>query len=219
MSSLTRSSIEVPTFLVAGHETTRYGTTFSRGIFGLDDGANSAAAIWALYAMTNAPEIQTELREELFSVDTETPTMDELMALPYLDAVVRETLRVHSPVPSTERIAMKDDVLPVEKPYRDKNGVVHNSIRYDYMSPIVNSMGILILPNSIRKGDPIFISILAINRSQELWGPDAHEFKYVVVRLVIYLVRSHVAFPTVDQNGGKTFRRQSPSFQACGDTY
>ena len=56
--------------------------------------------------------------------------MDELMALPYLDAVVRETLRVHSPLPSIERVAMKDDVLPVEKPYTDKHGVVHNSIRY-----------------------------------------------------------------------------------------
>ncbi|KAF9229896.1 cytochrome P450, partial [Melanogaster broomeanus] len=27
------------------------------------------------------------------------------------------------------------------------------------------------------KGDPIFIPILAMNTSKELWGPDAHEFK------------------------------------------
>ena len=80
--------------------------------------------------MTNAPEVQTKLREELLSVDTETPSMDELMALPYLDAVVGENLRAHSPVSNTLRIAMKDDVLPVEKPYTDKNGVVHESIRY-----------------------------------------------------------------------------------------
>ena len=80
--------------------------------------------------MTNAPEVQTKLREELLSIDTETPSMDELMKLPYLDAVVRETLRAHSPVSNTLRIAMKDDVLPVEKPYTDKNGVVHGSIRY-----------------------------------------------------------------------------------------
>ena len=86
--------------------------------------------------MTSAPEIQAKLREELLSVDTETPSMDELMALPYLDAVVRETLRVHSPIPSIERVAMKDDVLPVEKPYTDKNGVVHNSIRCARVSPM-----------------------------------------------------------------------------------
>ncbi|KAF9236874.1 cytochrome P450 [Melanogaster broomeanus] len=130
---------QVPTFLVAGHETTSTATT------------------WALYAMTLAPEVQTKLREELLSVDAETPSMDDLMALPYLDAVVRETLRVHAPVPSTVRVAVKDDVLPLEKPFTDKHGVVHDGIR-------------------ISKGDQMFIPILAMNRSEELWGPDAHEF-------------------------------------------
>ena len=80
--------------------------------------------------MSNAPEIQTKLREELISVETDTPSMDELMALPYLDAVVRETLRVYSPVGSTQRVVIKDDVIPVEKPYTDRYGIVHNSIRY-----------------------------------------------------------------------------------------
>jgi Cytochrome P450 len=56
--------------------------------------------------------------------------MDELMALSYLDAVVRETLRLHAPVPSTIRIAMKDDILPVDTPFTDKYGVVHNGIKY-----------------------------------------------------------------------------------------
>lgn len=80
--------------------------------------------------MTKVPEIQTKLRDELLSVDTDTPSMDELMTLPYLDAVVRETLRVHAPVPGSTRVATKDDIVPVEKPYTDKNGVIHHSIRY-----------------------------------------------------------------------------------------
>ena len=83
-----------------------------------------------------------KLREELLSVDTETPSMDELMALPYLDAVVRETLRAHPPVPNSIRIAMKDDMLPVEKPYADKNGVVHESIRCTLVSLVANPMQI-----------------------------------------------------------------------------
>ena len=80
--------------------------------------------------MTQTPEVQTKLRDELLSVDTDTPSMDELMALPYLDAVLRETLRVYPPVPNTSRFAMKDDVLPVEKPYMDRYGVVRDTITY-----------------------------------------------------------------------------------------
>ncbi len=55
--------------------------------------------------------------------------MDELMALPYLDAVVRETMRLHSAVTSTFRVAMKDDVIPLNEPYIDRNGEAHNSLK------------------------------------------------------------------------------------------
>lgn len=130
---------QVPTFLVAGHETTSTATT------------------WALYALCLRPDVQTRLREELLTVETETPSMDELVELSYLDAVVRETLRLHAPVPSTVRVAMKDDILPVETPFTDKYGVVHDGIK-------------------VSKGDPIFIPILAINRSEAIWGTDAKEF-------------------------------------------
>ncbi|KAI9068652.1 cytochrome P450 [Trametes sanguinea] len=131
---------QVPTFLVAGHETTSTATT------------------WCLYALTQAPDIQRKLRNELFTLDTETPTMDQLNSLPYLDAVVRETLRIHAPVPSTMRIATADDVIPVEEPFIDRYGKLQNSIR-------------------VSKGTPIFIPILSLNRYKKLWGDDADEFK------------------------------------------
>jgi cytochrome P450 len=131
---------QVPTFLVAGHETTSTATT------------------WALFALTQAPEVQTKLREELFSISTENPSMDELSTLPYLDTVVRETLRVHSPVPSTIRIAMKDDIIPLNTPFVDKNGETQLGIK-------------------VSKGDSIFIPILAMNRSKSIWGEDATQFK------------------------------------------
>lgn len=55
--------------------------------------------------------------------------MDDLNALPYLDAVVRETLRVHAPVPTTMRIAVKDDILPLSTPFTDKYGVEHDTLQ------------------------------------------------------------------------------------------
>ncbi|TBU23441.1 cytochrome P450 [Dichomitus squalens] len=131
---------QVPTFLVAGHETTSTATT------------------WCLYALTQAPEVQRKLREELYTLDTDTPTMDQLNNLPYLDNVVRETLRLHAPVPATTREATIDDVIPVGEPFVDRYGQIQDSIK-------------------ISKGTPIFIPILAINRSKKLWGEDAFEFK------------------------------------------
>ncbi|KAI8972447.1 cytochrome P450 [Trametes punicea] len=131
---------QIHTFLVAGHETTSTATT------------------WCLYALTQAPDVQKKLRDELFTLDTDAPTMDQLNSLPYLDAVVRETLRVHAPVPTTLRVAMRDDVIPVSEPFVDRYGKLQQSIR-------------------ISKGSPIIIPILSLNRSEKLWGEDAREFK------------------------------------------
>lgn len=103
---------EILSFLVAGHETT------------------STAATWCLFALTQAPEVQKKLRAELYTLGTDTPTMDDLSNLPYLDAVVRETMRIHSPVPSTIRVATKDDVIPVGEPFVDRYGQVQDSIKY-----------------------------------------------------------------------------------------
>lgn len=72
--------------------------------------------------------MQTSLREELYSLSTSTPSMDELNALPYLDAVVREVLRLYS-VPASVRTAMKDDVLPLGTPFKDKKGRLRHEIR------------------------------------------------------------------------------------------
>jgi cytochrome P450 len=84
---------------------------------------------WALYALTQNKDAQTKLREELSNLSTDNPSMDDLNELPYLDYVVRETLRLHPPVPSVQREAMKDDCIPLSKPFTNKKGVVCNEIR------------------------------------------------------------------------------------------
>ncbi|KAI0360870.1 cytochrome P450 [Trametes cingulata] len=131
---------QIPTFLIAGHLTT------------------SNSATWALYALSLNPTIQQKLREELLTMQTDTPTMDELNALPYLDAVVRETLRLHTPVTMLIREAAKDDVIPVSEPFTDRYGRVHHGIK-------------------IAKGNRVIVPILAVHRSKAIWGEDALEFK------------------------------------------
>ncbi|KAJ7224933.1 cytochrome P450 [Mycena haematopus] len=131
---------QLPTFFVAGHETTSTATT------------------WALYALSTHPAVQTTLRAELQTMGTDSPSLDALNALPYLDKVVREVMRVHSPVVFTNRMAMRDDVIPLGTPYTDTRGVQHDSI-------------------VVSKGQVIYVPVAALNRDTHIWGADAAEFK------------------------------------------
>ena len=86
--------------------------------------------MWALFALSQDQTIQTKLRDELFSIDTDFPTMDQLDGLPYLDHVIREALRVHPPVTATARVSQNDDVIPISAPVTSRKGTVLNSIRF-----------------------------------------------------------------------------------------
>ncbi|KAJ7025802.1 cytochrome P450 [Mycena alexandri] len=123
---------QIPTFFLAGHETT------------------SAAAAWALHALSHDQRVQKKLREELLTISTDNPTMDDLNSLPYLE--------MHSPAVFARRMAMQDDVLPLSKPYIDREGKSHDSL-------------------PIPKGQMMHVPILAINTDKEIWGEDAHEFR------------------------------------------
>ena len=79
--------------------------------------------------------MQKKLREELLEVETENPTMEELNALPYLDNVIREAMRVHSPVAGLDRVSRKDHLLPLSTPITDRKGQVHESVMYPYLCP------------------------------------------------------------------------------------
>ena len=131
---------EIAVFFGAGHETSATATT------------------WALFALTQAPECQVKLREELLSVATNTPSMEQLNNLPYLDTVVRESLRVHSPAPITFRVAQEDDIIPLEIPFVDVDGKTQMEIK-------------------ITKGDLVTIPIQAVNKCEKIWGKDAAQFR------------------------------------------
>ncbi|KAJ7629036.1 cytochrome P450 [Roridomyces roridus] len=131
---------QIPTFLFAGHETT------------------SSALAWALQALSLNPTVQTKLRAELFKISTEAPTMNDLNALPYLENVVRETMRLHTPVVFNTRVAMRDDMLPLSTPYVDRFGKKYDSL-------------------PIPKGQMFYIPILGVNTDEQIWGTDALEFR------------------------------------------
>ena len=127
-------SPEIPTFLIAGHETT------------------SAALAWTLFGLSANLEAQRKLREELLTLNTDSPTMDDLKTLKYLDMVVREALRLWSPISSSKRVAVKDVSIPL------RGGRVVK----------------------LNKGDEVRIPIHPMNTAKSVWGEDAAEFKYAI---------------------------------------
>ncbi|EJU01812.1 cytochrome P450 [Dacryopinax primogenitus] len=131
---------QITTFLAAGHETSAAGIT------------------WTIFSLSQHLDVQNRLRAELQQVSDETPLMDDLNALPYLDQVVKESLRIHSPIHWTVRTALHDDTIPLSKPVIDRYGQPLHRVR-------------------VQAGDFVGVEIMAMNRSKELWGDDAKEFK------------------------------------------
>ena len=119
---------EIPTFIIAGHETTRYFILYNWN-WQILNHWHSVTMAWALYALSQNKEAQTKLREEVSELSTDNPSMDDLNGLQYLDAVVRETLRLYPAVGSIVREAVKDDCIPLSKPFTDVKGDLHNEIR------------------------------------------------------------------------------------------
>lgn len=74
---------EIITVLLAGHDPT------------------TAATCWALYLVHKHPEVEERLRSELVS---SSPDLSATAALPYLEAVSLETLRLYPIVPAVERV-------------------------------------------------------------------------------------------------------------------
>jgi cytochrome P450 len=85
---------EVMTVFLAGHETTGTGQA------------------WALHALAQHPAEFRKLREELDArLAGRTPTLEDLDALPYLDQVVHEVLRVYPPIWGFTRDLVDDDEI------------------------------------------------------------------------------------------------------------
>ncbi|KAJ7234370.1 cytochrome P450 [Mycena haematopus] len=121
--------------------------------------ATSLARI--LYLLAQNPDVQDRLRDELSQAkqqDAGDINYDQLMQLPYLDAVCRETLRLHPPTPFNLRTTLVDAVLPLATPLRGCDGADINALH-------------------VPRGTDIMLSIQNANCDTGVWGSDAAEWK------------------------------------------
>ncbi|KAF4623790.1 hypothetical protein D9613_002033 [Agrocybe pediades] len=165
----------------------------------------SVALSWCLHFLANYPEVQARLRDELYdstscevddmsdtssdsgyeehcvSCKAKTMQMAMQMAMPYkcschlkgarwkavsnlryLDSVVRETLRLCPPIQNIVRVATCDDTIPLFFPVSLANGTTRRQ-----------DTGYI----PIRKGSYVHIPIDGLNQCEDIWGPDAAEFR------------------------------------------
>ncbi|TFK53929.1 cytochrome P450 [Heliocybe sulcata] len=129
----------------------------------------SMAVSRILYILASKPEVQAKLRREVRKAKQQSGGVqngwenvnlgyDELVAIPYLDAVVRETLRVYPPTSLLNRTCRKDTTLPLASPIQSASGTVMHSV-------------------AVPAGTNVIISILAANHNKQVWGPDADDWR------------------------------------------
>ncbi|KAF8588467.1 cytochrome P450 [Ramaria rubella] len=133
---------QINTFLFAGSDST------------------AMAISWCLHFISLHPTIQSRLRDEIsslqFVLDQEEHA-SQIDSLPFLESVVKETLRLCPPVHSTIRVATQNDVIPLSEPLVLRDGRTVGEIK-------------------IRKGSFIHVPLEGFNISTSIWGNDATVF-------------------------------------------
>jgi len=124
----------------------------------MDTTSNALSRI--LYLLAIHPEIQDRLRAEVTEAREKYGDVphDQLVELPFLDAICRETLRLFPPLTTIPRVSKKDMVMPVHFPIKGNDG---------------REMTEIYVPQDTT----IFMSINAANQDPGLWGEDAFEWK------------------------------------------
>ncbi|PSR81817.1 hypothetical protein PHLCEN_2v6248 [Hermanssonia centrifuga] len=122
-----------------------------------DTTSNALSRILHLLALNQ--DVQQKLRAEISEArNGEDLTFDQLMNLPFLDAVCRESLRLFAPVTFVSRETRQDTVMPLSEPIHGKDGnLVHQIV--------------------VPKDTTIIVGIRGCNHSKAIWGEDVLEWK------------------------------------------
>ncbi|PPQ69737.1 hypothetical protein CVT25_010446 [Psilocybe cyanescens] len=121
----------------------------------------STAIARVLHLLALHPDVQEKLRAEVIEAyhhQDEAVDFNNLSALPYMDAIIKETLRVYPPIPMMFRQTLKDTVLPLLHPITGEDGKVMNEVH-------------------VEKGTDIVVNIIGANHNTKTWGKDASEWK------------------------------------------
>ncbi|PGH29033.1 hypothetical protein GX50_08220 [[Emmonsia] crescens] len=110
---------------------------------------------WVFYRLARHPNVLARLNAEIASTVgyNSNLTREDLKRMPYLANVLKEILRLYPPVPVNTRTASQTTVLPTG------GGP-------DGTSPVL-----------IRKGENIAFCVYAMHRREDLYGPDAEDFR------------------------------------------
>ncbi|ESK89570.1 cytochrome p450 [Moniliophthora roreri MCA 2997] len=135
---------QLATVILAGHETT------------------SSMLTWLMYELSRHPKDQERLFQEIKDTRNKTGnegdlTVNDYDSMPFLNAVIKEAMRLHPIVSTLLRQADVDDVIPLQYPIVSASGEILSEI------PVV-------------KEQRIMVSVSAYNRLKEVWGEDADEW-------------------------------------------
>jgi hypothetical protein len=122
----------------------------ARQIFSQGFPAPTLLLLWALRELSLYPEVKQKLRAELQESDWyQQKELQRLSRLPYLDNVINELLRLHSPIPTTARA--------IDRP----------------LSMQTQSGASIVIPVEAR----VAVSIAMLHQDPQIWGQDASRFR------------------------------------------
>lgn len=107
----------------------------------------------AMFELARMPDVQQKLRHEVRQLNGRLPTFEDIKDMQYLGRFIKETLRLHPPIPLNARVATNDTTLPLG------GGP-------DGLSPIF-----------VEKGKLVVYQVYSMHRRPDIWGEDAEEFK------------------------------------------